>query len=224
MCGYDEFVSEVPFMVKNTYRGVLDVLVRTGKYDSVELEVVVDNKKYPVIGKTKRAITVKLPKDVNAKTAYGPTTITALEQGIFPLYNKNYLAGDRTITGKDARDLVKRLLLVKSGNTIDPVRKKGIREKIANLDKKFPSVATKTSLTRAEFTAMIFFANGDPLIDSKESKFLDEKGDFKNIITTARVLYNFQWQDEYRTNYFQPNKVITIEEALYAVEKMGKMK
>ena len=79
-CGYDEFVTEVPFTVKNTYRGVLDVLIRTGNYSGIDLEVVVNNAKYSAIGKSKKSITIKLPKDVDTKTAYGTASASALEK------------------------------------------------------------------------------------------------------------------------------------------------
>ena len=68
-CGYDEFVTEILFTYDDTYRGALDVLVRTGNYEPLDLEVVVNGGKYAVMGKLKTTIKVTKPKDIDTKTA-----------------------------------------------------------------------------------------------------------------------------------------------------------
>jgi hypothetical protein len=53
-----------------------------------------------------------------------------------------------------------------------------------------------------------------------EKKWLDEDGPNKDIITTLRIRYNFSWKDQFWDNYFQPDKKITIGEALYLINTL----
>lgn len=39
---------------------------------------------------------------------------------------------------------------------------------------------------------------------------------------TLRTKYSFQWQDQFGERYFQPDKAITIAEALYLIGEIVK--
>ncbi len=60
-----------------------------------------------------------------------------------------------------------------------------------------------------------------PLVKSTPV-FMDENGVYQDTISTLRNNYSFEWQDQFGKRYFQPDKKITIAEAMYLAEEIMK--
>lgn len=75
-------------------------------------------------------------------------------------------------------------------------------------------------ISRAEFASLVVGAvNGSPIIN-EDKKWIDEAGEYKDMITTLRIRYNFLWKDQFATRYFQSDKSITVGEGMYMIEKV----
>ena len=68
---------------------------------------------------------------------------------------------------------------------------------------------------------MILKAKNEAPTEETGSAFVDESGTWKSAVTTMRVRYGFKWKDQFGDRYFQPDKVLTVGEALYLAEKIG---
>jgi len=75
-------------------------------------------------------------------------------------------------------------------------------------------------LSRAEFANLVIASIDGNVISVEDKKWIDEKGDYKDIITTLRTRYGFIWKDQFAERYFQPDKEITIGESMYMIEKV----
>ena len=120
------------------------------------------------------------------------------------------------------KDLLRRYLayrFLKMGD--DSVRKKAVSEKMASFEKEFKNLDDYRRISRGELADALLRAKGDPIVTNGEKVFLDETGTWKNAITTLRTNFAFKWKDQFGENYFQPDKTITVGEALYLAEKIG---
>lgn len=71
-------------------------------------------------------------------------------------------------------------------------------------------------MTRAKLAKLMMDAFRDPRdTESTGKKWRDESGDYEPELRTLRVRDAFAWRDSFGDRYFQSDKTITIEEALY---------
>ena len=75
------------------------------------------------------------------------------------------------------------------------------------------------TISRGEFANILILAQGVTPTPSP-AVWNDENGKYKDTIATLRTKYNFAWLDQFGQNYFQPDKEITLGEALFLVEKV----
>lgn len=52
-------------------------------------------------------------------------------------------------------------------------------------------------------------------------RWMDAKGTFQDTLTVLDSKYRFQWQDQFGEKYFQPDKIITLTEAMYLVGEVA---
>jgi hypothetical protein len=75
-------------------------------------------------------------------------------------------------------------------------------------------------ISRAEFAGLVIgIIDGSPIMNN-DKKWIDETGEYKDMITTLRVRYNFLWKDQFAARYFQSDKSITVGESMYLIEKV----
>lgn len=75
-----------------------------------------------------------------------------------------------------------------------------------------------STMSRAAFADLLFNAIGTTRYHTLDKKWIDETGPYKDVMTTLRTGYSFAWKDGFSDRYFQPDKTITIGEALYMIE------
>lgn len=129
---------------------------------------------------------------------------------------------DRDLTGANMKDLVRRYLgyrFLKAGN--DQNAKTDVARTIRNFEKEFASVDDYGRISRGQLADILLRAKGVSMTVTPERGFTDEAGNWKNAVATMRTVFDFKWKDQYGAHYFQPDKTVTIGEALYLAEKIG---
>lgn len=76
-------------------------------------------------------------------------------------------------------------------------------------------------MTRGQLADLLLKSKGETYALSSGQAFTDETGTWKDTVTTMRLKYAFKWKDQFAERYFQPDKTITVGEALYLAEKIG---
>lgn len=71
-------------------------------------------------------------------------------------------------------------------------------------------------VTRVRLAKLMMDAFRDPRdAEPTGKKWRDESGEYEPELRTLRVRDGFAWRDSFGDRYFQPDKTITVEEALY---------
>ena len=147
--------------------------------------------------------------------------MNALEKGWFPLKD-GYLLQDREMVGSQAKELVRRYLgyrWLKAGN--DFTKKKLIGAALARFERDFGKTDDFARISRGQLADVLFRAKGETAASDDLRGFTDETGIWKDAVATMRTRYAFKWKDQFAERYFQPDKTITVGEALYLAEKIG---
>ena len=75
-------------------------------------------------------------------------------------------------------------------------------------------------ISRAKFASLVIsIIDGSPLVNA-DKKWIDEIGEYKDVITTLRIRYGFMWKDQFGERYFQAEKSITVGECMYMIAKV----
>ncbi len=125
--------------------------------------------------------------------------------------------------GKQAKEMVRNYLaytFLRAGS--DKVLKNTIATRIRDSESRIASVDDYTKMTRASFARVLLDVLDPSLIVNTDKKWIDESGLNKDIMTTLRLRYDFKWRDNFAERYFQPDKNLTIGEALYLIEQLNK--
>lgn len=218
-CATSELVEELEFGYDDTYRGVLLANILPFDYMPIGLAVVKkDTKK--TLAQTNTDILITNPNGIDKTYTYFQETISALKQGIMKP-NSGYVLQDRELLGKQAKEMIRNSLahlFLKAGT--DQLRKQQILARMKTFEARASAIDDYKSVTRAEFASLVVgIVDGSPLVSS-EKKWIDETGEYKDMITTLRVRYGFSWKDQFAEHYFQSDKSITIGESLFMVEKV----
>lgn len=104
----------------------------------------------------------------------------------------------------------------------DLVRKKQIVAQIQSSTPHISSVDDYIKMTRGNFARLVLEVTDAPMVVNTDKKWIDEAGEYKDVMTTLRLRYDFKWHDNFGERYFQPDKNITIGEALYLIEQIDK--
>lgn len=173
------------------------------------------------ISRTKRDILVKNPSLIDSSYTYYNENINAVKKWYIRL-NKGYLLQDRELLGSQVKQIVNNYLSYEYLKSWDNYTKKNkIIQKIREAQTRMAIIWDYNNISRWEFTKIIFENLGINILKSDEQKFLDEKWFYKDYITTLRKNFNFKRKDQFWENYFQPDKNITIWEALFFVDKLS---
>ena len=222
-CRSENLVEELVFGAEETYRGVLKARIRTYSFAPVALQVTrLDGNKSVLVSKTNRDLPIGNPKGIDSSYAYYREAISALEKGWFPLKD-GFLLQDRELTGAQAKELVRRYLgyrWLKAGN--DFGKKKSIGAAILRFERDFGKSDDYARITRGQLADLLLGGKGVPYAaETPDRGFTDETGTWKSAVRTMRITFGFKWQDQFGERYFQPDKNVTVGEALYLAEKIG---
>ncbi|EKD29994.1 MAG: hypothetical protein ACD_78C00196G0001 [uncultured bacterium (gcode 4)] len=220
-CSAGEVVEELTFTYDDTYRGVLIANIVPLDFMPVSL-VVVKKETGKTLAKTTTDINIRNPNGIDKNYTYFVEVISALKKWIFRLQS-GYVLQDREMIGKQAKEMVRNYLaytFLRAGS--DKVLKNTIATRIRDSESRIASVDDYTKMTRASFARVLLDVLDPSLIVNTDKKWIDESGLNKDIMTTLRLRYDFKWRDNFAERYFQPDKNLTIGEALYLIEQLNK--
>lgn len=224
-CSTSELVEELEFGYEDTYRGVLLANILPFDYMPIGLVVVKKGTK-KTLAKSNKDILITNPKGIDKSYTYFPETINALKKGLIKP-NSGYVLQDRELIGKQAKELIRNTLahlFLKAGD--DQVKKQQIFARTKDFETRMTRLDDYKKISRAEFASLVVGAvNGSPIVNEDNTpmgtgKWIDEAGEYKDMITTLRIRYNFLWKDQFATRYFQSDKSITVGEGMYMIEKV----
>ncbi len=218
-CSTSELVEELEFGYEDTYRGVLLANILPFDYMPISL-VIVKKDTNKTLVKSPTDILITNPKGIDKNYTYFTETINALKQGLMKP-NSGYILQDRDLIGKQAKELIQNTLahiFLRAGN--DQVKKQQIFTKMKDFEVRAKTIDDYKKISRAEFAGLVIeIIDGSPIVNA-DKKWLDETGEYKDMITTLRIRYSFSWKDQFAERYFQSTKDITVGESMYMIEKV----
>lgn len=221
-CRAENFANELVFSYDDTYRGALKAKMRAFSFAPVSLQLTrVDVAPNASLTRSKRDVAVVNPRGLDNTYAYYYEDVAALGKGWFPLKD-GYLLQDREMVASQAKELIRRHLgyqWLKAGN--DFAKKKAIGAAILRFERDFGKSDDFARMTRGQLADLLLKSKGDAYAAADGQSFTDETGTWKSAVTTMRVKYAFKWKDQFGERYFQPDKTVTVGEALYLAEKVG---
>ncbi|MDD2487749.1 MAG: M23 family metallopeptidase [Candidatus Gracilibacteria bacterium] len=218
-CNNYELVDELIFRYEDTYNGALIFNMVPFDYMPIKLAVMKDGAMKP-IATTGYNITITNPIAFDKTYLYFNENVEALKKGFIKLYN-GYLLQERDISGKQVKEILNNYLSYEYLRSGDNLTKKGdIITRLKQMNKNFSSIDDNKTISRGEFIKIFFDNLGISIVKNSNKVFLDETGNYKDYITTIREKFNFSWKDQFGIRYFQPDKSITIGEALYLANKI----
>ncbi len=69
--------------------------------------------------------------------------------------------------------------------------------KIKDFETRSAKITDYDKITRAEFASLVVGVIDGAPMTSTDKKWVDETGEFKNMMTTLRLRYNFSWKDQF---------------------------
>lgn len=221
-CRTENLAEELEFSYEETYRGALRLKMRAYSFAPIAMQLVrIDGKKPVSVTRTARDVGVLNPRGLDSTYAYYAENVSALSKGWFPLKD-GYLLQDREMVASQAKELVRRYSgyrWLKAGN--DFTRKRAIKVGLARFEQDFGKSDDFARMTRGQLADLLLRAKGETPASDGSKGFTDETGTWKDAIATLRVKYGFKWTDQFGERYFQPDKTVTVGEALYLAEKIG---
>ena len=220
-CPASELVEDLEFGFEDTYRGVLLANIVPLDYMPISLRVVrkSDGK---IVGNTIKDIAISNPNNLDKSYVYFSEAIAALKKGLLRL-NSGYLLQDRELIGKQAKEIIANYgahIYLRAADNL--VLKQQIVASLQDFGLQIHVVDDYANMTRGMFAKLLLRAASIELIHTTDKKWIDEVGEYKDVLTTLRMRYNFTWKDSFAEHYFQTEKVITIGEALYLVGAIEK--
>ncbi len=214
VCAPEDLVSELTFTYSDTYRGVLvgrAVPLRTG-----ELSYELVRRSDGLVIAESAVMQVSLPSDIASAKTYRTEVIRALERGLFRTKSGRLLP-DWELKGKQAKEIVGNVLgyaYLKSGD--NRALKQKFLQIIVKWNEGVGTIGDYETVSRGRFAKLLMDALSDPRdIETSGKKWVDERGNYEAEMRTLRVRDGFAWRDGFGDRYFQPDKTLTIEEALY---------
>lgn len=218
-CNPIDLVSELTFNYEDTKAWILIFWFKVFDYAPIKFALEKIWTKYD-ISRTKSDILVSNPNRLDPSYVYYNENIAALKKGYFRL-SEWYLMQDREITWSQIKDLINNYYAYEFLRSWDNLIKKNVvLNNLRNSQNILKSINDNEKLTRWKMTKIIFDCLKIDKLNNSTTKFIDEKWEYKNDITTLRIIYWFKWKDQFWENYFQPDKAITIWESLYLIERL----
>lgn len=219
-CNIYELVNELTFRYEDTFNGALIFNIIPFDFTPIKLAIIKNWDKKP-LAMTDYNIAVSNPINFNNSYSYFNEDIDALKKWLLKL-NNWYLLQDRDLLWKQAKDIINNYLSYEFLRAWDDMAKKAIIiSKLKQINKNFVNIDDYKLISRWEFSKLIFDNLWVSLLKNSDKILLDEAWNYKDYITTLRENYNFSWKDQFGPRYFQPEKVITIWEALFLANKIN---
>lgn len=218
-CNASELVEELEFGYADTYRGVLLANILPFDYMPINLVIVKKGASKP-IAKSVSDILVTNPNGIDKTYVYFPETIDALKKGLLKP-NGGYVLQDRELLGKQAKEMIRNALaymFLKAGT--DQTKKERLVARMKEFDARAEKIDDYGKMSRAQFAGLVVgILDGSPVVTA-DKKWVDENGEYKSVITTLRIRYDFVWKDDFAARYFQSDKNITVGEGMYMIERV----
>ena len=215
-CDPTELVSQLEFGYSDTKRGFLEGRIVALESGKIEFAVRKLTDKNPLPG-TKKTIQVRHPLRLSTITPYYESIMLALKNGWWNT-DRGYTGEHLELTGERVRALTFRVLTFKMFRSgTDTLTKKQWMRKMVEYRINSKDFGLEI-WTRGAFANHLL----DTLAIPKTlgtAVWNDESGVYQSTIHTLRTRYRFEWQDRFPT-YFQPDKKITLGEALYLIERV----
>lgn len=220
ICNPLELASELEFRYEDTKAWVLLFNFIAFDYSPVKFVLQKVWAKYD-IARTKYQIRVWNPIHIDSSYVYYNESIDALKKWYLRL-NNWYLSQERELIWSQVKDIINNYYSYEYLRAWNDMEKKAnIVQKIKDSQTRLAIVDNYKKITRWEFTKMIFENLWINIEKNAEAKLLDEKWFYKDYITTLRNNFSFKWKDQFAENYFQPDKNISVWEALFFIEKIS---
>ncbi|MBP8016583.1 M23 family metallopeptidase, partial [Candidatus Gracilibacteria bacterium] len=216
-CNNIELSTELEFSYEDTYKGVLLFNVVPTDYMPIKFSLQKIGSKYEIT-RTRYQMPIKNPTNLNSDYVYFTECISALKKVLIRL-NNGYLLQERDFIGKQAKEIINNYFayeFLKAGNNLN--KKQNIKDQILKFNQNITSLNDYKIITRGEFAKYIIDNLNITLVKNNDKIWMDESGEYKDYITTLRVL-GFTWKDQFGTRYFQSDKKLTVGEALYLISK-----
>lgn len=216
-CNPIDLVTELAFNYEDTKAWILLFWFSSFDYSPIKFSLIKVGAKYDIAW-TKSEILVSNPNRFDSSYIYYNENISALKKWYFKLYDW-YLLQDSEIIGKQVKDIIYNYYAyeyLRSWNNEN--KKKSTLDRLSNAQKILGGINDYDKISRWKYSKLMFDCLNIGLSNNTTVKYLDEKWNYKNYITTLRINYWFKWKDQFAENYFQPDKNITIWEALYLIE------
>lgn len=218
-CNNIELVTELKYNYNETKAWILIFWFVAQDYWPIKFWLTKVWIKYD-ISRTKSDILVSNPSRLDPSYSYYQECISTLKKWYFKL-NNWYLTQDSEITWKQVKDIINNYYayeFLRAWNS--EYKKNNTLLNLSSAQAKLSSINDYEKITRWKYAKIILDNLKISLNSSATQKLIDEKWEYKTYITTLRLNYWFVWKDQYAQNYFQPDKNITIWEALYLLEKV----
>lgn len=218
-CNTHELVSELYFKYDDTNNWILFFTTIAFDYAPIKLSL---TKKWSKndIAWTKSQLLVSDPLSLLSNYPYYNEDINSLKKWYLRL-TWWYLLQDRDITWRQLKDMITNYLWYEFLRSGDNIQKKNlIISKIWYFKKITASISDTEKIGRWKFAKMLMDILDIKITKNSNSILMDEKWEYKDYITSLREVYSFKWKDQFWASYFQPEKPITIWEALYLIEKI----
>jgi murein DD-endopeptidase MepM/ murein hydrolase activator NlpD len=165
-------------------------------------------------------ISTETPIGLDRRHIYYDTIMSGLSKNLWKT-RSGFVGQDQELTTEMTREFVLRVLnyrILKAGTNMQK-RQLAInnRELFLRNEKSLESKIW----SRWAFADILLKSMRVPLVKSTPV-FMDENGVYQDTISTLRNNYGFEWQDQFGKRYFQPDKKITIAEAMYLAEEIMK--
>ncbi|EKE27724.1 MAG: Secreted peptidase [uncultured bacterium (gcode 4)] len=219
-CWPIEMVSELEFRYADTKNWILLFNMVALDYSPIKLSLIKVGQKNELTW-TKKQVLVSNPNNLDPSYPYFQENIDSIKKWYFRL-NSWYLMQDREILGSQLKNIITSMLTYEYFRSWDDmIKKQKVIKKIRSWQEFAKNINDSKKITRWELSKIVFDNFWLQVIRNNEVKLNDEKWIYKDYITSLRTGYNFCWKDQFASNYFQPDKAITIWETLYFVNKIS---
>lgn len=218
-CNYIDYVQELQFNYADTKYWILIFSMIAFDYNPIKIALTKIWSKHD-IARTKYDISVSNPNRLDTVYPYYNECIDSIKKWYVKL-NAWYLLQEREITWKQVKNLINNYYTYEyfkawNNNALKNI----ILLKLKNAQQLTMKINDYSYITRWAFAKLLFDVFNINSSTNLSTILLDEKWIYEDYMITLRTKYSFKWQDQFWSNYFQPDKNITLWEWLYLLQKI----
>lgn len=215
-CDSSMVVEMIEFSKKDTPEGYFATRIIPLAPGNIEIRV---TRVGQLSGKSFK-ISTEIPIGLDRRHTYYDTIMSGLNKNLWKT-RSGFVGQDQELTTEMTKEFILRVLdyrILKAGTNT------GKKQLAINNRELFlrnaKSLESKT-WGRGAFAEMLLKSMRISTVKS-EPIWMDENGMYQDTISTLRIKYGFEWQDQFGKRYFQSDKKITIAEAMYLAEEIMK--